>query len=109
MENVANHGGKPMKRTLVLPLIVAAAVGAALTVHGIVTRTAAQPASKSAAPATASAEPASFVVHEWGTFTSFSGADGKNLKFPHKSSDLPRFVHYVTGEQSKSAVGWDIF
>jgi hypothetical protein len=98
-----------MKRTLVLPLIVAAAVGAALTVHGIVTRTAAQTASKPAAPAAASAEPASFVVHEWGTFTSFSGADGKNLKFPHKASDLPRFVHYVTGEYSKSAVGWDIF
>lgn len=34
------------------------------------------------------------VVHEWGTFTNFSGSDGVNLEFrPTTTSDLPNFVH----------------
>ena len=34
-----------------------------------------------------------FVVHEWGTFTSFSGSDGMKLEFrPLVDSDLPPFV-----------------
>ncbi len=34
-----------------------------------------------------------FVVHEWGTFTSFSGADGVKLEFrPLVDNDLPQFV-----------------
>src|SRR5262245_26063650 len=34
-----------------------------------------------------------FIVHEWGTFTSFSGSDGVNLEYrPLETSDLPRFV-----------------
>jgi hypothetical protein len=33
------------------------------------------------------------VVHEWGTFTNFSGSDGVNLEFrPLVTSDLPRFI-----------------
>lgn len=36
---------------------------------------------------------APFVVHEWGTFTTFSGADGKNLAFNPQNDDLPRFVY----------------
>ena len=33
------------------------------------------------------------VVHEWGTFTNFSGSDGVNLDFrPLTTNDLPRFV-----------------
>ncbi|WP_020471324.1 hypothetical protein [Zavarzinella formosa] len=38
-------------------------------------------------------EPEKFVVHEWGTFSTFSGSDGKNLKFHPNDSDLPEFVH----------------
>jgi hypothetical protein len=39
------------------------------------------------------------VVHEWGTFTSFSGSDGVKLEFrPLVDQDLPRFV--VGGRQS---------
>jgi len=35
-----------------------------------------------------------FVVHEWGTFTNFSGFDGGQLDFrPLEESDLPEFVH----------------
>ena len=34
-----------------------------------------------------------FVVHEWGTFTSFAGSDGVNLEFrPLVTDDLPRFI-----------------
>lgn len=33
------------------------------------------------------------IVHEWGTFTSFSGSDGVNLEFrPLTANDLPRFI-----------------
>ena len=33
------------------------------------------------------------IVHEWGTFTSFSGSDGVKLEFrPLVENDLPRFV-----------------
>src|SRR3954466_4854112 len=34
-----------------------------------------------------------FIVHEWGTFTSFAGSDGISLEFrPLTTSDLPQFV-----------------
>src|SRR3954447_15296004 len=37
--------------------------------------------------------PARLVVHEWGTFTNFSGSDGVNLEFrPLVTNDLPRFI-----------------
>ena len=37
--------------------------------------------------------PGKFVVHEWGTFTNFSGSDGVNLEFrPLATNDLPRFI-----------------
>jgi hypothetical protein len=35
-----------------------------------------------------------FVVHEWGTFSSFSGSDGAALKFHPSNTDLPKFVHH---------------
>jgi len=35
------------------------------------------------------------VVHEWGTFSSFSGSDGKLLQFHPENTDLPQFVHRV--------------
>ena len=38
-------------------------------------------------------EPDRFVVHEWGTFSTFSGSDGKPLKFYPDDRDLPAFVH----------------
>jgi hypothetical protein len=36
------------------------------------------------------------VVHEWGTFTSFSGSDGAPQKFFPNAEDLPRFVYSTT-------------
>lgn len=34
-----------------------------------------------------------FVMHEWGTFTSFAGSNGVNLEFrPLVTNDLPRFI-----------------
>jgi hypothetical protein len=43
------------------------------------------------------------VVHEWGTFTSFSGSDGVPAKFhPEGGADLPQFV-YSPGRYAKGA------
>src|SRR4051794_3248224 len=37
--------------------------------------------------------PGKLVVHEWGTFTNFSGSNGVNLEFrPLATSDLPQFI-----------------
>ena len=41
-------------------------------------------------------------VHEWGTFSTFSGSDGKNLKFYPNDDDLPAFVHGYLSRQSKA-------
>jgi hypothetical protein len=38
-------------------------------------------------------DPDAFVVHEWGTFSTFSGSNGKQLKFTPDDRDLPNFVH----------------
>jgi len=52
---------------------------------------------KAAEPApTAKAAPAptkDLTVHEWGTFSTFSGSDGVNLEFQPYDNDLPDFVH----------------
>lgn len=54
------------------------------------------------ASAAASAE--GLIVHEWGTFTSFTGSDGVRLEFrPLLDSDLPPFV------MDRSQHGGDIF
>lgn len=48
--------------------------------------------------------PSPLVVHEWGTFTSFSGSDGVNVSFYPNNDDLPNFVYLQQGPQdSKSA------
>lgn len=40
-----------------------------------------------------SSDSSKFIVHEWGTFTSFAGSDGISLEFrPLATSDLPQFV-----------------
>jgi hypothetical protein len=41
------------------------------------------------------------VVHEWGTFSTFSGSDGKNLEFQPYDNDLPDFVHGYLQRNSK--------
>jgi hypothetical protein len=41
------------------------------------------------------------VVHEWGTFSTFSGSDGKNLKFNPYDNDLPDYVHGYQRQRSK--------
>jgi len=38
-------------------------------------------------------EPEGFVVHEWGTFSTFSGSDGKQVKFYPDDRSLPDFVY----------------
>jgi hypothetical protein len=49
-----------------------------------------------------SADFGKLVVHEWGTFSTFSGSDGKNLKFNPYDNDLPDFVHAYLSRDSKA-------
>src|SRR6266849_7295489 len=55
-----------------------------------------------AAPAPKSPAGQDLVVHEWGTFSTFSGSDGKNLRFYPYDNDLPDFVHGYEGRLSKT-------
>ena len=58
-----------------------------------------------AAPPTPAATPASpaprLVVHEWGTFTSFSGSDGVPVSFRPNYNDLPSFVYATFESEGK--------
>jgi hypothetical protein len=38
-------------------------------------------------------DPKDFVIHEWGTFSTFSGSNGTYLKFYPNDGDLPQFVY----------------
>jgi hypothetical protein len=52
-----------------------------------------------AAPGEAgAAAPTRLVVHEWGTFTRFSGSDGVPVGFTPNNTDLPGFIHYQEGD-----------
>jgi hypothetical protein len=42
------------------------------------------------------------VVHEWGTFSTFSGSNGTNLRFYPYDNDLPDFVHGYLPKNSKA-------
>lgn len=64
-----------------------------------------------APPAVSAATADSFVVHEWGTFTTVQGADGEQILWALPSGlDLPQFVHRaadtgVQGWTTKEAPG----
>lgn len=42
------------------------------------------------------------VVHEWGTFTSFSGSNGVPVGFTPNNTDLPNFVYFQGNPNSKA-------
>jgi hypothetical protein len=50
------------------------------------------------------AAPARLVVHEWGTFTRFSGSDGVPVGFSPDNTDLPGFVYYQEGDPNSKAI-----
>ncbi len=50
-------------------------------------------------------QPAGLVVHEWGTFTSFSGSDGVPVGFTPNNTDLPGFVYYQEDGEPYSKAG----
>jgi hypothetical protein len=54
-----------------------------------------------AAPGAAADNPKDVVVHEWGTFSTFSGSNGKNLVFQPYDDDLPDFTHGYRPRKSK--------
>ena len=58
---------------------------------------------KTASPVTGQVETnTGLVVHEWGTFTSFSGADGVPVGFRPNNTDLPNFIYFQECENFKS-------
>ena len=57
------------------------------------------PDSRAAEPAAA----APLVVHEWGTFTSFSGSDGVPIHFTPNYTDLPEFVYSQSAPQESKS------
>ncbi len=90
-------------------LLLATVAGAAVAVgFALAPRTTADPGTPDplgavpAAPVPPAA-PARLVAHEWGTFTSFSGADGVPVGFTPNNTDLPNFVYYATSPFTKSA------
>jgi hypothetical protein len=91
-----HHGRFLKKETVMLPrctgLLALLFIGFACCFAGESTSK-----SKSAAPADKG-----MVVHEWGTFSTFSGSNGKNLKFYPYDNDLPEFVHGYQERNSKA-------
>lgn len=78
-----------MRKSLAISALLLAAA-AVLMVSQRFGRTEAAPASSQPS---GDGESAPFIVHEWGTFTSFSGSDGVRLEFrPLVDNDLPDFV-----------------
>ncbi len=59
---------------------------------------AAGPADTAPAPVPSAEASGRLVVHEWGTFTSFSGSDGVPVGFRPDNSNLPGFVYYQDGD-----------
>jgi hypothetical protein len=45
------------------------------------------------------------VVHEWGTFSTFSGSDGNGLRFHPNDQDLPEFMYRGPWDQKKEGRG----
>lgn len=45
------------------------------------------------------------VVHEWGTFSTFSGSDGNGLLFHPNDQDLPEFMYRGNWDNTKSGRG----
>jgi hypothetical protein len=58
---------------------------------------------KAVPPGGATEKPAGLVVHEWGTFTSFSGSDGVPVGFTPNNTDLPRFVYFQDGDSNSKS------
>lgn len=88
---------------------VVAFVGAAITAGlSFGTGRAADPANAAPPPPPQADSPSRLVVHEWGTFTSFSGSDGVPVGFRPNNSDLPSFV-YSPEEVRNSKAGRLLF
>lgn len=86
--HISSRKGSIMpKSILIMVSFTILAIAASLGVH--------ESQQKSRANTTNSASDGRFIVHEWGTFTTFSGSDGVFLDFQHlaaSQSDLPDYV-----------------
>ena len=85
-------------RTFLLATVACAALAVG---HVLTPGAEANPVSAPAAPVPPPAPAARLVAHEWGTFTSFSGADGVPVGFEPNNTDLPYFVYYARDTEGK--------
>ena len=85
-------------RTFFLATVACAALAVG---HVLTPGAAAEPLSAPGAPVPPPAPAARLVAHEWGTFTSFSGADGVPVGFTPNNDDLPYFVYYARDTEGK--------
>ncbi|HEV3383405.1 MAG TPA: hypothetical protein VG097_01250, partial [Gemmata sp.] len=90
-----------MKMLVTFILLGSAALAGHLATVGTqttVAETIAAESPKTEAAAAPSASPKGLIVHEWGTFTSFSGSNGVPVNFLPNNSDLPGFVYHHAGD-----------
>ncbi|HVW39283.1 MAG TPA: hypothetical protein VHB99_18330, partial [Pirellulales bacterium] len=94
-----------MRKRLGLAALVLAAFAGAVGMGLAKTPNAATSSGGPAVPLKRAPAAGKFVVHEWGTFTSFSGADGVRLEFrPLVDDELPGFVY----NRVTQGAGWDL-
>jgi hypothetical protein len=91
-----------MKALLALILVGSAALAGHFVTVGTQTSvvdTAAAESARTEGAAAPAVSPDGLVMHEWGTFTSFSGSDGVPVNFQPNNSDLPGFVYDHFGRE----------
>lgn len=97
-------------RTVLFALTVTTAVVAG---YYVTTGSTANPSAVAAIPTSPAAPtppgpvPSQLVAHEWGTFTSFSGADGVPVRFTPNNTDLPSFVYYTPSGGKRARLDQD--
>ena len=84
-----------MRTLLAVGAVIACAVVAAVLFVG--TNGGVVPLDAKPAAITSSDSPSPLIVHEWGTFTSFSGSNGVPVGFTPNNEDLPEFVYHQPG------------
>jgi hypothetical protein len=97
--------GELIVKTLLTAIVVcSAAIAGILTALGTRTTIAEIAAAEPPKPGTApAANPNSLILHEWGTFTSFSGSNGVPVGFQPTNTDLPEFVYHHGGDPNSKS------
>jgi hypothetical protein len=91
-------------RTFLYAAVVTALATAGYFLTSSIAANPATPEANAAAPVPPAPALERLVVHEWGTFTSFSGSNGVPVSFSPNNSDLPDFMFHQANPYSKGRV-----